>query len=359
MKIFKIIILLLIMPISAASQTIVNHDFNNSSFSPLGAQSFWSIQPTGGVDNSPAARLTVSESGTANKALAINVGSYASNIFWVEFDVKIQNEPIGGSKFVKLFGDSLPTKNNMTVGLSPDSNPQTNNGVAYNGDTNCSDNWTGPAAYNDCGSTWVKTGAKIDLRGNVWRHYKAMVKRADPGTRNGETKIWLNGALHAHITNQDSNPGFADPTPGFYRIELGGYVREYRPDTGVGFLTGTTPTWYLWVDNVYIGTTENGTPSTVACYSDFDDDRYPGPSSQSVENCPANYYTSGYFVSMVTDCNDNNAAINPGALEVCDDGTDNNCSGSDAVCGEEPVVGAGAFWEYKDSVGKMYVPASE
>ena len=32
------------------------------------------------------------------------------------------------------------------------------------------------------------------------------------------------------------------------------------------------------------------------------------------------------------DCNDNNANVNPQALEICGDGIDNDCSGADAVC---------------------------
>jgi hypothetical protein len=353
---WKHVVALILLPIAAQAQTVVNHDFNNSSFGPLGAQSFWSIQTTGGMSNSPAARLTVSESGTAGKALTLNVSSYASSVWWVEFDVRIQNEPIGGSKFIKLFADTIPTSNNMTVGINPDASPQTNVGVSYYGDTNCSDPWSGPKTYNDCGSIWERTGGVIDLRGDVWRHYEVMVKRADPGTRNGETKVWFDGTLHSHITNQDSNPSPIDPSPGFHSIELGGYVREYRPDTGVGFLTGTTPTWYMWLDNVYIGTTEKGTPEVLTCHPDLDNDLYPGSGSQSVETCPTNYYTYDHFASMIADCNDNNVSINPGVTEVCGNGIDEDCSGSDAVCGAAAEVGS--FWLYKNSEGKAYVPAA-
>jgi hypothetical protein len=56
-------------------------------------------------------------------------------------------------------------------------------------------------------------------------------------------------------------------------------------------------------------------------YADADGDGFGNP-SESVSSCTA---PSGYVVDN-TDCNDNNAAINPGAAEVCD-GIDNNCDG--------------------------------
>jgi parallel beta-helix repeat protein len=57
-------------------------------------------------------------------------------------------------------------------------------------------------------------------------------------------------------------------------------------------------------------------------YADADGDGFGNP-SESVSSCTA---PSGYVVDN-TDCNDSNAAINPGAAEVCD-GIDNDCDGS-------------------------------
>ena len=251
-------VLLLALPTLSHAATIVNHDFNDSTFGPLGHASFWSIQSTGGVGNSPAARLTYSEAGTAGKEIIANVSSYNSNVFWVELDVKIQGTMTGGSKFIKFFGKdangSSKQVNNMTLGMEYGSNVNTR--VSYYGDTLCGDPWSGPATYGDCGSQWIKTGSNIDARGGSWGHYKVYVKRADSGKKNGETKVWWNGALVAHITGQDSNPTSFGNSTGFNQIQFGGY-------NDARYFTSSSPTYYMWMDNIYVGTTEKSGSSTT------------------------------------------------------------------------------------------------
>jgi alpha-tubulin suppressor-like RCC1 family protein len=72
-------------------------------------------------------------------------------------------------------------------------------------------------------------------------------------------------------------------------------------------------------DNNCNGQVDEGVKPTW--YRDADADAY-GKESQSTLSCTK---PSGY-VSNSRDCNDGNAAIKPGAVEVCD-GVDNNCSG--------------------------------
>lgn len=59
-------------------------------------------------------------------------------------------------------------------------------------------------------------------------------------------------------------------------------------------------------------------------YQDFDGDNF-GNNDVSIDNLCSE--PVGY-VGDNTDCNDNDASINPGAPEICDDQIDNNCNGS-------------------------------
>ncbi|MFN4255628.1 MAG: beta strand repeat-containing protein, partial [Saprospiraceae bacterium] len=62
-------------------------------------------------------------------------------------------------------------------------------------------------------------------------------------------------------------------------------------------------------------------------YADADNDNYGASGGATTLACtqPAG------FSSNDDDCNDNNASINPGAAEICGNGTDENCDGSDGM----------------------------
>jgi hypothetical protein len=84
-------------------------------------------------------------------------------------------------------------------------------------------------------------------------------------------------------------------------------------------------------DNDCDGLIDEGVKTTF--YRDRDGDTY-GNYNDSLQACtrPSGYVANG------TDCNDNNAAIKPGATEVCGDGIDNNCDGQiDENCNNKTV----------------------
>lgn len=80
------------------------------------------------------------------------------------------------------------------------------------------------------------------------------------------------------------------------------------------------------LDNDCNGQADDGLPTTTY-YEDADGDGY-GLNESTFTGCsqPAGY------AAQDGDCDDSNAAINPGAEEVCGDGIDQDCDGSDASC---------------------------
>jgi len=70
-------------------------------------------------------------------------------------------------------------------------------------------------------------------------------------------------------------------------------------------------------------------------YKDADKDKYSDGTSHQSVNRPASYYLASELTATSGDCNDNNAAIHPGATEICGDGIDQDCNGSDRTCSQD------------------------
>ncbi|MFM9056211.1 MAG: MopE-related protein, partial [Bacteroidota bacterium] len=96
-------------------------------------------------------------------------------------------------------------------------------------------------------------------------------------------------------------------------------------NSGDTFPVGTTTVTYTATDiagNTSTCSFDVTVQASPLWYADADGDTYGDPAvSQSSCTQPSGY------VSDSSDCNDNNAAINPAATEVCDGGVDNDCDG--------------------------------
>lgn len=84
-------------------------------------------------------------------------------------------------------------------------------------------------------------------------------------------------------------------------------------------------------DNDCDGSVDEGIAMTTY-YRDDDGDGY-GDATQSLSACaPPEHY-----VTTAGDCNDSDSAYHPGAFDVCDDGLDQDCSGSDRTCSASDI----------------------
>jgi len=80
-------------------------------------------------------------------------------------------------------------------------------------------------------------------------------------------------------------------------------------------------------------------PAAITCYKDTDGDLYSDGTSESVTACSTDYYESSALIATTGDCNDNDAAFNPGAAKTCSNGQYLDCSG--ACGGDISFTGSG------------------
>lgn len=217
-----------------------------------------------------------------------------------------------------------------------------------------------------------------------WRNYEIEFVDSTPGVADGRAQQWVNGvdqvggtALITRLTSTHFNQfrighywghesdAFCAESGDAYVYVDDVYIDntlarvticegnnwstkghcEYQPATSWGASSITVSpklgtltsggTGYLYVvdstgayNNTGLSITL-GESSTITCYPDVDGDLYPGSGSETVETCSTNYYESGHFTALTADCDDTNAAINPGAADSTCDGIDQDCSGAD------------------------------
>jgi nitrous oxidase accessory protein NosD len=150
-----------------------------------------------------------------------------------------------------------------------------------------------------------------------------------PGTTNTKnfTGNWWGTTSPVVTTANSTEPGYAAQIP----VAYGGTA---VPPGGQPDIAGPASANIIYVPFLCSGTDTNvettpgrgtigfqGDPSRNTFYRDADNDGFGNPLI-TVQACtpPAGY------VADNTDCNDSNAAVNPGATEVCD-GFDNDCDG--------------------------------
>jgi len=111
---------------------------------------------------------------------------------------------------------------------------------------------------------------------------------------------------------------------------LGNYSDMPTDDAtiGISITTGVNGDYNVDIDAVYYTDSEIST-----LYYDSDEDGYGDPSSAIDVISEA----SGY-VTNNTDCDDTDATVNPGVMDTCGDGIDQNCDGYDKVCYTYPVA---------------------
>ncbi len=106
-------------------------------------------------------------------------------------------------------------------------------------------------------------------------------------------------------------------------------------------------------DNCSGGINDNGATGCTTFYLDNDGDLYGVSVSQCTCTAAGKYVINTGTGGLLGDCDDTNAAVNPGKTEVCGDNVDNNCNGT-----QNDVNATGCALFYVDADKDGYGPSS-
>lgn len=104
-------------------------------------------------------------------------------------------------------------------------------------------------------------------------------------------------------------------------------------DANVSMLACSLPTGFV-LDNTDCDDFDQNEFPGQSWYKDVDGDGYSAGAVVTQCERPTNHYLAAELIQIGGDCNDNESTTNPGAIDVCNDGIDNNCDGFvDETCG--------------------------
>ncbi|HFA50381.1 MAG TPA: matrixin family metalloprotease, partial [Bacteroidetes bacterium] len=140
---------------------------------------------------------------------------------------------------------------------------------------------------------------------------------------------WPNG-VDTDVNNVDFSPRCA--TPGEANVSSAGPTTYYADVDMDGFgdpaatqQACSQPTGFV-ADNTDCDDTDANEHPGQVWYKDADGDGYSDGTSLTQCLRPADHFTAGELTATSGDCDDTNAAVNPGATEVCN-GIDDDCDG--------------------------------
>lgn len=153
---------------------------------------------------------------------------------------------------------------------------------------------------------------------------QVMYADADGDGVAGTTRVACGGLPTPGLDCDDHDPNIQGPIVYFADTDKDGFGDHNQP---LPYCSSTPPDGYVNNADDCDDGNKQINPSTV-WYLDADNDGYY--TGTGVTSCVAPPTNSGYKYTGLLggqDCNDADAAVHPGAVEICGDGIDNNCDG--------------------------------